>query len=101
MSRSAKLALWLVALSPACLGAQAIGPGFELERSLAGQWSSIEDALYRALESRAEEVTTGLDRRLHERAEFEANGIPIPPGGLMACAYMRGQAAGRRRAAGR
>ena len=45
------------------------------ERSLAGQWSSIEDALYRALESRAEEVTTRLDRRLRERAEFEANSV--------------------------
>jgi hypothetical protein len=45
------------------------------ERSLAGQWTGIEDPLYRALESRAEEVTTSLDRRLRERAEFEASSI--------------------------
>lgn len=45
------------------------------EHSLAAQWSSIEDALYRALESRAYEVTTSLDRRLRERAEFEAASI--------------------------
>lgn len=36
---------------------------------------SVEDALYRALESRAEEVTTSLDRRLRERADFEATSI--------------------------
>jgi hypothetical protein len=42
------------------------------ERALASEWKSIEDALYRSLESRAEEVTTSLDKRLSERAEFEA-----------------------------
>src|SRR5262249_25770034 len=45
------------------------------ERGLAKQWGAVEDALYRALESRAEEVTTSLDRRLRERAEFEASSI--------------------------
>ncbi len=45
------------------------------ERALAREWSSIEDALYRSLESRADEVTTGLDKRLSERAEFEATSI--------------------------
>lgn len=45
------------------------------ERALANEWTSIEDALYRSLESRAEEVTTSLDKRLSERAEFEATSI--------------------------
>jgi superfamily II DNA or RNA helicase len=45
------------------------------ERTLARQWTSIEDALYRALESRAEEQTSSLDRRLRERAEFEVSSI--------------------------
>jgi hypothetical protein len=40
-----------------------------MERALADQWG-VEHALYRALESRGEEVTTSLDRRLRERAGF-------------------------------
>lgn len=49
--------------------------GVATERALASEWTSIEDALYRSLESRAEEVTTSLDKRLSERAEFEATSI--------------------------
>jgi ERCC4-related helicase len=49
--------------------------GATTERALASEWTSIEDALYRSLESRAEEVTTSLDKRLSERAEFEATSI--------------------------
>jgi superfamily II DNA or RNA helicase len=45
------------------------------ERALVAQWTNVEDALYRALESRAGEVTASLDRRLRERAEFEVSSI--------------------------
>jgi superfamily II DNA or RNA helicase len=44
-------------------------------RSLASQWPDIEDALYRALEARGEEVTVSLDRRLRERADTEAANV--------------------------
>ncbi len=47
----------------------------DTRHTLAGQWSSIEDALYRALETRAEEVTTSLDKRLKERAAAELANI--------------------------
>lgn len=41
------------------------------ERSIAAQWGAIQDPLYRALESRAEEVTVSLERRLRERADAD------------------------------
>lgn len=39
------------------------------------EWSAIEDPLFRALESRAEDVTSSLARRLQERADVEAASV--------------------------
>ncbi len=52
------------------------------QQRLAEEWSAIEDPLYRALESRADEITASLARRLQERAEAEAANIATVLGDL-------------------
>lgn len=42
---------------------------------LAEEWPQIETSLFRALETRAEEVTAGLERKLAARAEEEEHNI--------------------------
>ncbi len=50
-------------------------PGPAVESVIRTQWDTVEDPLYRALEARAEDITTSLDRKLAERANSEASAI--------------------------
>jgi hypothetical protein len=61
----------------AAVSATAIPVDEATERSLADQWSNIEDALYLALESRAEEVTTNRDERIKEQTLLSATTVSI------------------------
>jgi len=50
-------------------------PPQAVEASIAGQWDSVEDGVFRALDARAEDVTASLGRKLAERAQAESAAI--------------------------
>jgi hypothetical protein len=50
-------------------------PDPKVEAGICQQWTSVEDALYRSLEARAEDVTASLDRKLAERVRTETAAI--------------------------
>jgi superfamily II DNA or RNA helicase len=55
-------------------GTSEAAPGFVCDE-LATSWSQFQDQLFRALEVRAQDVTTGLDRKFAARAEEEERNI--------------------------
>lgn len=46
-----------------------------VQKALADDWSAIEQAVFRSVEARAEELTTGLEKRLAERAAEETTTV--------------------------
>jgi hypothetical protein len=64
-------------IKAATAAASDIRPAAVVEAAIAGQWDAVEDAVFRALDARAEEVTASLGRRLAERAQAEAEAIQI------------------------